>query len=73
LVKELKLISFMIFMSLRISQKEPKPQGAKWPLDYILDSLNKILKVLIDELPDSFPPCKEVDHKMGESINRGTI
>jgi hypothetical protein len=29
LVKELKLISFMIFMSLRISQKEPKPQGAK--------------------------------------------
>jgi hypothetical protein len=32
----------MIFMSLRISEEEPKPQGARQPLDYILDSLNKI-------------------------------
>jgi len=60
-------------MSLRISEEEPKPQGAKQPLDYILDSLNKFLKVLIDELPDYFPPYKEVDHKMGENMNRGTI
>ncbi len=29
LVKELKSFSFMIFISLRISQEEPKPQGAR--------------------------------------------
>jgi hypothetical protein len=58
---------------LKISQDEPKPQGARQPLDYILNSFNNFLEVLIDELLDSFPPCKEVDHRMGENINRGTI
>jgi hypothetical protein len=29
-----------------------------------LDSLNKFSKVLTDELPDAFPLCKEVDHKI---------
>jgi hypothetical protein len=31
---------------------------------FILDSLNKFLKVLINELPDAFPPYKNVDHKI---------
>jgi hypothetical protein len=63
-IKELKSFCFMILMSLKISQEEPNLQGARWPLDYILDSLNKFLEVLTNELPDFFPPCKEVDHKI---------
>ncbi len=64
LVKELESFSFMILMSLKISQEELNPQGPRWPLDYILDSLNKFLEVLTNELPNSFPLCKEVDHKI---------
>ncbi len=29
-----------------------------------LDSFNKFLEVLIDELTDALLPCKEVDHKI---------
>jgi hypothetical protein len=63
LVKELnRLPSFVILMSLKVSKIEPKLQGAKQPPNCILDSLNKFSKVLIDELPNSFSPCKKVDH-----------
>jgi hypothetical protein len=36
----------------------------KQPHACILDSFNKISKVLTNELMDALPPCKEVDHKM---------
>jgi hypothetical protein len=63
LVKELdQLPSFVILITLRVFNREPKLQGAKQPPDYILDSLNKFLKVLIDEFLNSFSPCKKVDH-----------
>jgi len=64
LVSELELFSFFILMSLRVYQGEPKPQGMKQPHACILDSFNKISKVLTNELMDALPPCKEVDHKM---------
>ncbi len=46
LVKELQLFSFFILML--ISNGEFKPKGAKQPHSCILDSLNKILKILIN-------------------------
>jgi hypothetical protein len=48
LVKVLKSFSFFILISLRISNGEPKPKGARQPLSCILDSFNKILKILIN-------------------------
>jgi hypothetical protein len=63
LASELESLSFMVLMSLKVSQGEPKPQGGKQPLAFILDSLNKFLKVLINELRDALPPYREVDHK----------
>ncbi len=64
LVKELELPSFVILMFLRVSQGEPKLQGAKGPPPFILDSLNKLSKNLIDELPNALPPYRKVDHKI---------
>jgi hypothetical protein len=29
-----------------------------------LDSFNKFLEVLTDELPDALPPCREVAHRI---------
>jgi hypothetical protein len=51
-------------MSLRVSEGEPKPQGAKRPFICILDSLNKFLEVLTNEFSIALPPCKKVDHKI---------
>jgi hypothetical protein len=51
-------------MSLKVSQWEPKPQGAIQPLAYILDSFNNFLEVLIDEFLNALPPYKKVDHKI---------
>jgi hypothetical protein len=48
LVKKLKLSSFVILMSLKGSQWEFKPQGARQTCDCILNSFNKFSKVLID-------------------------
>jgi hypothetical protein len=62
--KELKLPSFLNFDVLKNLQGEPKPQGAKQLPDNILDLVNKILEVLINEFIYSFPPCREVDHKI---------
>jgi len=42
----------------------PPQQGARQPPTYILDSLNKFLEVLVVELFDALPPCREVDHKI---------
>jgi len=43
----------------------PSPQqGARQPPTCILDSFNKFLEVLIDELLDALLPCREVDHKI---------
>jgi Txe/YoeB family toxin of Txe-Axe toxin-antitoxin module len=64
LANELKSLSFLILMSLRVSQGDLKPQGVKQPLVCILDSLNKILEVLTNELPNALPRYKKVDHKI---------
>ncbi len=64
LASELKLLNFMVLMSLKVSQGEAKPQGARRPPACILDSLNKILEVLINEFFDAFPHYKKVDHKI---------
>jgi hypothetical protein len=61
LAKELKSPSFIILMSLRVFQGEPKPQRGKMTQDCIFDSLNKFLEVLTHEIPNSLPPCKMVD------------
>jgi hypothetical protein len=50
LVKELKSFNFLILMSLRVSNGEPELEGARQPPSYILDSLNKFLKILINIL-----------------------
>jgi hypothetical protein len=50
LVKKLKLSNFLILMSLKVFNGEPKPKGVRRPLSCILDSLNKILKILINIL-----------------------
>jgi hypothetical protein len=43
----------------------PYPQqGARQPPTCILDSFNKFLEVLIDELPNALLPCREVEHKI---------
>ncbi len=55
---------FFFVMFLEVSQREPKPQGVEQPLVCILDSFNKISKVLTDEFPDAFPPYRKVDHKI---------
>jgi hypothetical protein len=49
---------------LKVSQEELKPQGVRKRPNYILDSLNKISKVLTNELSIALPPCKEIDHKI---------
>jgi hypothetical protein len=67
LTSELESLSFLILMFLRVSQGEPKPQGAKHPPTYILDSFNKFLEVLI--LPNALPPCKKINHKI-EVVSR---
>jgi hypothetical protein len=67
LTSELKSPSFLILMSLKVSQGEPKPQGVKQPPNCILDSYNNFLEVLI--LPNALPPCREVDHKI-EMVSR---
>jgi hypothetical protein len=41
-----------------------KPQGVKATPAYILDSVNKRLEVLRDELLNVLPPCKKVDHQI---------
>ncbi len=71
LVNELKSLSFLILMYLKVSKGELKPQEARNPLVCILDSFNKFSDILIDELPDAFPLCKEVDHKV--KLVLGTI
>jgi hypothetical protein len=50
LANDLKSLSFLILMYLKVFQGEPKPQKAKQPLAYILDLFNKFSDVLIDEL-----------------------
>jgi hypothetical protein len=62
LANELKLSSFLVLMSLKVSQGEPKPQGASQPPTCILDSFNKFLEVLRNKLMNVLPPCREVDH-----------
>jgi hypothetical protein len=64
LVNELEFHRFFVLMSLRVSKGKPKPQGARQPPTCILDSFNKFLEVLTNELPDALPPCREVDHKI---------
>jgi hypothetical protein len=44
--------------------KEAKPKVAKQLPNRILDSFNKILNVLTNDLLKSFPLCKDVDHKI---------
>jgi hypothetical protein len=56
-------------MSLRDSQWEFKPQGARRPLDCILNSFNKILKVLIDELFNFLPPYIQMDYEIEKVFN----
>jgi hypothetical protein len=60
---ELKSHSFLVLMSLRVCQGEFKPQVAKQPPIFILDSFNKFLEVIANELHDALPPYKEVDYK----------
>jgi hypothetical protein len=50
LSSELKSPNFLILMSLKVSQGDLKPQGVKQPHICILDSLNKILEVIANEL-----------------------
>ncbi len=72
LINESKLPIFLILISFKVSQGEPKPQEAKQPFICILDSLNKFSKVLTYELPDALPPCRKVDHKI-EVVHRTTL
>jgi len=51
-------------MFLEVSQRELKLEGAKQPLVCILDSFNKISKVLTDKFPNAFPPYRKVDYKI---------
>jgi hypothetical protein len=47
---------------------------AKWvgpSFTCIANMLNKILNVLIDEIPKKLPPCRDVDHKI-EVMSRST-
>jgi hypothetical protein len=61
LVKELnQSLSFVILMTLKVFKRELKLQGAKQPLNYILDSLNKFSKVLTDEFPNFFHLVKRL-------------
>jgi hypothetical protein len=63
LVKELNQSpSFVILMTLKAFKRKPKLQGEKQPPNCILDSLNKFSKVLTNELPNFFSPCRKVDH-----------
>jgi hypothetical protein len=64
LANELKLLSFITLKYLKVSRREPKPQRARQPFAYILDSFNKFSNILIDELPNALPPCKKVEHKI---------
>jgi len=64
LTKALKLFSFMILMSLKVSKEEPKSQGARQLPNYILDTFNKFLEVLPNELLYSLPPYEKVEHKI---------
>jgi hypothetical protein len=64
LTNELKSFNFLVLMSLKVSRGKPKPLEARKPFVCILDSLNKFSKVLIDELFNALPLCKEVDHKI---------
>ncbi len=64
LASELKSLDFLILMYLKTSQGELKPQGARQPLVCVLDSLNKFLKVLINELFNALPSYKKVNHKI---------
>jgi hypothetical protein len=64
LVSELKLISFLVLMFLKVSQGEPKPQGARQTPSCILDSFNKFSKALMNQLSNALPPCKKVDHRI---------
>ncbi len=45
LANELELYNFLVLTSLKVSQGEQKPQGARQPLACILDSFNKVLEV----------------------------
>jgi hypothetical protein len=58
LASELESPSFLLLMFLKVSQGEPKPQEAKQPPIFILDSFNKFLKVVTAEFPDALPPYK---------------
>jgi hypothetical protein len=64
LANELESPSFLLLMSLRVSQGKHKPQEAKQTPTFILDSFNNFLKVLTYELPNALPPYREVDHKI---------
>jgi hypothetical protein len=64
LTKELKSPNLVILMSFKISKDEFKPQGARQPPNYILDSFNKFSKVLTNELPYFLPHYRNVDHKI---------
>jgi len=64
LASELKSLNFLILRSLRSSQGELKPQGARQPLVCVLDSFNKFLKVLKYELFNALPSYKKVNHKI---------
>jgi hypothetical protein len=49
------------------------PQGAKQPLVCILDSFNKFLEVLTNELLDTLSPYKKVDHKIEVVLGLGVL
>ncbi len=70
LASELKAPSFKFWCLLKISQGEPKPQGAKQPPTCILDPFNKILKVLKYELPNGLPHYRKVNHKIKSCLER---
>jgi hypothetical protein len=62
-INELESPSFLALMSLRVCQGEFKPQVTKQPPTFILDSFNKYLEVIANELHDALPLYKEVDYK----------
>ncbi len=59
--KESKLPNFVILMSLGVSNGGFKLKRARQPPKCILDSLNKILKMLTYKLFSFLPPYKKVD------------
>ncbi len=70
-LQELQEISFLIFMHVNEFNIKAKAKLVGPSFTCISNMRNKILNVLIDEIPIKLPPCHDVDHKI-EVMSRST-